>query len=107
LRNLNLSKNAWTTMMLTVDVRTCAPATPAAFGITAKKSYDYSGSSFTLKSPYDKQVNVIGQCGLAFVAQPTDAERNAGITGQFTPAGAPITVEVRDFITKFGKLASS
>jgi hypothetical protein len=97
LRNLNLAKNAYVTVSITVDVRTCAATAPAAFGITARKTSDYSGSStFTLKSPYDKQVNVTGQCGLAFVAQPTDAERNANITSEFVPSGAPMTVEVRD-----------
>ncbi|MEO8692749.1 MAG: hypothetical protein ABI658_04480 [Acidimicrobiales bacterium] len=97
LRNLNLAKNAYVTVTITVDARTCAATTAPAFAITARKTADYSGStSFTLKSPYDKQVNVTGTCGLAFVAQPTDAERNANITSEFVPSGAPITVEVRD-----------
>ena len=99
LRNLNLAtKGGSVTVTITVDVRTCAPATPAAFTTVAKKNNDYSGSSnFTIVAPSDQQVNVLGQCTLAFVAQPTDATKTTGITSvAFTPAAAPITVEVRD-----------
>jgi hypothetical protein len=97
LRNLNLAKNAFVTVNVTVNVRTCAPATPAHFAIVARKNSDYSGSSFSLTSPSDKQVNVIGKCALAFVTQPKDAEKALAITSvAFNPGGAPISAEVRD-----------
>jgi hypothetical protein len=83
---------------LVVDVRTCAATTPAAFGITAKKTSDYSGSStFTLKSTADKQVNVVGQCALAFATQPKDAKKDTTITSvAFDALGAAVKVIVVD-----------
>jgi hypothetical protein len=99
LRNLAIAPGATTTVTVNVDVRTCAPATPTTFAVSAKQSNDYNGSGndFFLSASADRQVDVTGTCSLAFVGQPQDAEKNATITTvDFTPTAAPVTVEVRD-----------
>jgi len=100
---------------MTVDVRTCVPTTtPAQFAIKAKQSNDFkgTGNDFALQQPSslsDLQVSVTGHCGLAFVNQPTDADRGATITSvAFDTSAAPITVEVLDANTNnTGRATSS
>jgi hypothetical protein len=99
LRSLAIAPGATTTVTVAVDVRTCAPATPAAFAVSAKQSNKFNGqgNDFYLSASADRQVNVTGTCSLAFVGQPQDAEKNTAITTvDFTPTAAPVTVEVRD-----------
>ena len=102
LRNLALAPGGGpgssVTVNLTVDVRTCVATNPAPFSIQVKQSNDFKGTGNDfIPGPSDLQVNVTGHCGLAFVNQPNDADRNASITSvAFAPSGAPVTVEVLD-----------
>ena len=99
LRNLNIAPGTSRVFALTVDVRTCVPATPPPFTITAKQSNDYNGSGndFYLAAPSDLQVNATGTCKLSFAAPPEDAERRAPIrSAPFDPAGAPVSVSIDD-----------
>jgi hypothetical protein len=99
LRNLGLAPGASTTVTLTLDVGTCSPTSPAPFAVTAKQSNDYNGTGndFFLTAPSDLQLDVIGTCSLAFVAQPADALKGSAITSvAFTPTGTKISVEARD-----------
>ena len=103
LRNLALLQGGGpgssVTVTLTVDVGTCVAINPAPFSIKAKQSNDFkgTGNDYFMVAPSDLQVNVTGQCSLAFFNQPKDAERSANITSvAFDPTGAKVTVEVLD-----------
>jgi hypothetical protein len=64
--------------------------------IEAKQSNDFNGTGneFVGNAP---EATVSGECSMAFVAGPADAERFTGITSvDGDPAAAPITVEVKD-----------
>ena len=99
LRNLSLAPGSSTVIELVVGVHQCTSGSPAPFAVTAKQSNDYNGvgNDFTLVQPSDLQVDVVGTCMLAWLAQPADAERGATITSEaWNPNGAPLVVEVRD-----------
>ena len=99
LRNLSLAPRSSTVFELVVGVHQCTSGSPAPFAVTAKQSNDYNGvgNDFALVQPSDLQVDVVGTCTLAWLAQPADAERGATITSEaWNPNGAPLVVEVRD-----------
>ena len=99
LRNLSLAPRSSTVVELVVGVDQCTSGSPAPFAVTAKQSNDYNGvgNDFTLVQPSDLQVDVVGTCTLAWLAEPADAERGATITSEaWNPNGAPLVVEVRD-----------
>jgi hypothetical protein len=99
LRNLSLAPRGSTVVELVVGVDQCTSGSSAPFAVTAKQSNDYNGvgNDFTLAQPSDLQVDVVGTCTLAWLAEPADAERGAMITSEaWNPNGAPLVVEVRD-----------
>jgi hypothetical protein len=98
LRNLSIAPGDSRTFPVVLDVRTCAPGS-GTFVATAKQSNDYNGTGndFILVAPSDLLLGATGNCRLAFVAPPADAERNAAITSvDYSPSGTKISVEVRD-----------
>lgn len=100
LRELAIAPGGSRSFVVTVDVKTCTPATSGPFQAVAKQSNTFlgTGNHFFLDSTNsDLTVGIVGTCDLAFVAQPGDAERGATITSvDYDPTGAPITVRVVD-----------
>jgi hypothetical protein len=100
LRNIGLAAGASRTYVLTVAVQTCVATPPAEFTLAAKTSSDFSGidNDLTLvDGSSDRLLGFVGVCTLAFVGQPTSAERTETITQvAWTPGGAAISVELRD-----------
>jgi hypothetical protein len=101
LRNLGITPGSTRTYAVAVDVQTCTPSNPPAFPVAAKQSNTFNGTGndfFLNIAASDVTVDVAGTCGLAFVAQPGDAEDAPTIitSVDYDPQGPPISVEVRD-----------
>jgi hypothetical protein len=101
LRDLAIAPRSQKAVTITADVRTCGSTTSPLFGVDVRQSNNFSGTgNLFFQDPditSDRVVEITGNCKLAFVAPPTDAEVGARITSvPFMPGGAPISVEVRD-----------
>jgi hypothetical protein len=100
LRDLGLAPDASVDVTIVVDVQTCVPLTPDAFDVAAKQSNTFKGTGndfFLETGESGLTAGIDGTCGLAFAAQPGDAERGAVITTvDHEPDGDPIAVEVVD-----------
>ncbi len=97
LRDLGLAPGTSVDVPATVDVQTCTAGATSPFGAHATAGGDLTGAVLSRVEPSDLQVDLVGTCGLAFVAQPTDATRGSAITSvPFDPTGAPTAVEVTD-----------
>lgn len=101
LRDLDLEPGASRHVDVTVDVRACTAVTSDPFTAVAKDTGERTHRRHDFRLDRDRSdltVDVDGTCGLAFVAQPGDAEiAPTPITSvDYDPDGAPITVEVRD-----------
>jgi hypothetical protein len=98
LRDLGIGAGDSYVATLGVDVGTCAPSAPLAFAVNAKTSSDYTGvdNDLTL-GVADLDLDLVGNCSLAFVNQPTSAEKGKAITSvAYTPAAAKVSVELLD-----------
>ena len=96
LRNLNLSPGGTTTATFTAT--TSGTAGPTDWSIIAKQSNDYNGSpgnNLSLDAANSHLKSYVDTCVLVFSSGPSDATTGLKVTSEpFTPAGAPVTVQV-------------
>ena len=96
LRNLNLSPGGTTTATFTAT--TSGTAGPTDWSIIAKQSNDYNGSpgnNLSLDAANSHLRSYVDTCVLVFSSGPASATTGLKVTSEpFTPAGAPVTVQV-------------
>jgi hypothetical protein len=96
LRNLNLQPGTSMTVDVVVNTPSSCSTASYSWGIAAKQSNDFNGTGndFTLQAAGSNlTTSITGNCHLAVVKQPTDAQKNQTITAS---DGGPVQVGVFD-----------